>query len=137
MEHVRTSLEVLRTHTLFAKKSKCFFGCPQVEYLGHYIDVEGVSTDPMKVAAVTDWPILNTIKQLRGFLGLSGYYRQFIKGNGVLSRPLNNLLKKEAFIWNGEAQETFEVLKKLLTTAPTLALPDFSKDFVVETDACA
>lgn len=104
-EHVSTTLEVPRTHSLFAKKSNCFFLCPMVEYLGYYIDKERVSTDPKKVEAVRDWPTPSTIRQLRGFLGPSGNYRRFIRGYGVLSRLLTNLLKKEAFLCNQEAQE--------------------------------
>lgn len=71
--HLRVAFGVLRKHTLFAKRSKCYFGCSRIEYLGHYIDKEGVSTDPKKVAEIADWPTLKNIKQLRGFLGLSGY----------------------------------------------------------------
>lgn len=103
-EHLRMALGVLRTHTLFDKRSKCSFACPRIEYLGHYIDKAGVSTDPRNVAAVANWPVPKNIKHLRGFLGLSGYYRRFIRGYGVLSKPLTNLLKKKAFCWDEEAQ---------------------------------
>lgn len=96
-EHLRLALGVLRTHQLFAKKSKCSFGCSRVDYLGHYIDMGGASTNPKKVVAVEGWSTPKNIKQLRGFLGLSGYYKRFIRGYGVMSRPLTNLLKKDSF----------------------------------------
>lgn len=87
VKHLRTTLEVLRPNTLYAKKTKCLFGCARVEYLGHYIDKAGVTTDPKKIMAVTGWPTPRNVKQLRGFLGLSGYYRRFIKGYGTISKP--------------------------------------------------
>ncbi|KAD5318093.1 hypothetical protein E3N88_18039 [Mikania micrantha] len=101
-------LVLLRKHTLFAKQSKCSFAGANVEYLGHIISGKGVQTDPKKIAAIQQWPVPLNLKQLRGFLGLAGYYRRFIKAFG-----------------------------QSLTSAPVLALPDFSKEFIVETDASA
>ena len=86
--HLQTTFEVLRANSLYAKRSKCFFGENQVQYLGHIISEKGVATDPQKIEAMQNWPTPTTIKQLRGFLGLISYYRKFIRGYGVISKPL-------------------------------------------------
>jgi hypothetical protein len=120
---------------LFAKKSKCVFATTQVEYLGHVISEKGVATDPQKVSAVKDWPLPTTITQLRSFLGLTGYYRRFVKNYGIICRPLHDLLKKNSFNSTEAQTSAFNTLKKCLITAPVMALPNFSLPFTLETDA--
>ena len=97
VQHLRLLLQVLRQHTLYAKQSKCVFGADKVEYLGHVITREGVATDSSKIEAMRNWPVPENIKQLRGFLGLTGYYRRFVKSYAVISHPLTQLLKKNGF----------------------------------------
>ncbi|GMI81659.1 hypothetical protein HRI_001835200 [Hibiscus trionum] len=136
LTHVRMVLEVLRDHGFVAKRAKCLFGQRTVEYLGHIVSREGLAVDPSKVEAIQLWPEPTTTKEVRGFLGLAGYYRKFIQGFATLASPLTDLLRKgEAFEWTDQAREAFHSLKGKLCSAPVLGLPDFTKDFVVETDA--
>jgi hypothetical protein len=136
LRHVREVLETLRNHRLHAKMSKCLFGQREVSYLGHIVTGHGIQADPDKIQAMIDWPLPHTIRGLRGFLGLTGYYRRFVRGYGHLAQPLTSLLKKDSFQWVSRSTEAFEKLKMAMTQAPVLAVPDFSKQFVVETDAC-
>lgn len=80
MIHLELVLKVLKVNVLFAKYNKCSFVCRKIEYLGHFIEKKGVSTDPRKIEAIQNWHVPTNIKQLREFLGLTGYYRRFVKG---------------------------------------------------------
>ncbi|XP_059456434.1 uncharacterized protein LOC132186472 [Corylus avellana] len=134
-QHLHMALDILRRHKLFAKMSKCRFGCARVDYLGHIVSADGVTADPGKIQAMVEWPFPTNIKALRGFLGLTGYYRRFIKGYGSIAAPLTAMLKKNAFTWNEVAKEAFQSLKTAVTHAPVLALPNFAQPFVIECDA--
>lgn len=135
LRHVRTVLTMLHQHRLFVKRSKCAFGVDSISYLGHIISATGVAMDPDKVRAVADWPTPRSARAVRGFLGLAGYYRKFVKEFGTIAALLTALLKKEGFAWTEASTAAFTTLKNAVTTAPVLALPDFSQPFVVECDA--
>lgn len=87
VHHLKTALELLRRNTLFVKKSKCEFAKGSIEYLGHVISQEGVEADKEKIKAMEQWPVPRNLKALRGFLGLTGYYRRFVTHYGLISKP--------------------------------------------------
>lgn len=98
MRHLQHVLETLSQHKLFAKFSKCSFGVQKIEYFGQVVSKHGVKMDTSKVHAILQWDIPTTLKQLRGFLGFSGYYRIFISNYATIARPLTDLLKKDSFL---------------------------------------
>lgn len=132
--HLRTVLETLRQHQFCAKLSKCSFGQSYLEYLGHFVSAEGVHVDPAKVQAVIEWPRQKMVTEVRGFLGLTGYYRRFVRGYASIAGPMTDLLKKGGFVWGPEANKSFHLLKKAITEAPVLRLPNFELPFTIETD---
>lgn len=116
---------------------KCHFLRPSITYLGHVLDQNGVHTTPDKVKAIFNYPVPTDVKSVRSFLGLSGYYRSFIKDYSRIARPLTQLLRKDStFTWGAEHQEAFDSLRTTLTSPPVLAYPDHTKDFFLYTDAC-
>jgi hypothetical protein len=136
LAHLRLVLQILRAHQLFAKLSKCSFAQDSISYLGHIISRNGVATDADKTRAMLSWPTPVSATELRGFLGLTGYYRKFVQGYGILAKPLTNLLTAKGFQWTEQADQAFKKLKQAMTSTPVLALPDFALPFTVETDAC-
>lgn len=135
LQHLEKVFQIMRQHQLYAKQSKCEFLRSQVAYLGHVITHDGVEVDKSKVADMLAWPLPTNIKALRGFLGLSGYYRKFVKDYGRIAKPLTNLLQKDNFQWSEESTEAFNALKQAMSCTPVLRLPDYSQEFTVETDA--
>ncbi|CAN6301690.1 unnamed protein product, partial [Urochloa humidicola] len=136
VQHVKMVFDLLQKHQLKVRLSKCSFAQQELKYLGHVISSKGVSTDPSKLTTIQNWPVPTNLKELRGFLGIAGYYRRFVKNFGMLSKPLTDLLRKgQLFIWTPATEQAFQLLKKALTPAPVLALPDFNSTFIIETDA--
>jgi hypothetical protein len=135
LQHVAIIFNELRAHPLHLKHSKCSFSTTSVAYLGHVISAEGVAMDADKVAAIATWPPPQSPRAPRGFLGLTGYYRKYIRDFGLISAPLTRLLRRDAFAWDAEANEAFQALQRALTTGPVLQIPDFDSPFVVDCDA--
>lgn len=120
--------------TINVKKSK--FCMKEIRYLGHVVGNGCIKADPGKVEAITKFPVPRTVRQVRSFLGMCGWYQRYISGFASIAAPITNLLAKhERFVWTDEAQEGFEKLKSCLTSAPVLRHPDFTKPFVIQCDA--
>jgi len=94
----------MQRHSLFAKLSKCSFGQTQIDYLRHVVSQNGVKVDETKIQAIKQWAVPTSIKQLRAFLGLTSYYRKFIRNFAILAAPLTDLLKKDVFHWSIKSQ---------------------------------
>ena len=104
-------------------------------YLGHIIGQYGLNVDMEKIRAILEWPRPKTLTELRGCIGICTYYRKFVKGFSQLTSPLIDLKKKDAFHWNEGAEKYFQIMKEVIRNFHILALPDFSKPFVLECDA--
>ncbi|KAL4125759.1 hypothetical protein QTP88_009999 [Uroleucon formosanum] len=128
--------ERLRNHNLKIQPTKCEFLKQQCMYLGHIISENGIQPDPEKIKSVLQFLIPTSVKEIKSFLGLSGYYRKFIKSYSLISKPMTNLLRKDVtFNWDTSCQEAFDKLKNILCSEPILQYPDFTKPFIVTTDA--
>ena len=138
MQRVEEILIRLKQANLMLKPSKCHFFKRQVEFLGHIVSQKGVETDPKKIKDVKEWPIPRRVKDVRSFLGLTGYYRRFIKDYGSIAKPLHELTEKNtAFEWTKARNEAFEKLKVALTSSPILGYPstEIKDGFILDTDA--
>ena len=140
----------LHKHGLKLKASKCEFFKDSVTYLGHIVSSRGIETDPEKLKALSDWPVPHDVKSLRTFLGFTGYYRRFVKDYSKVVKPLNDLLaghgstrkgqkgkkpKAKPWCWGESQQIAFDRIKQLLCSPPVLAYADYSKPFILHTDA--
>lgn len=136
-EHLKVVFDLLRENHLYANPEKSAFFQTEIEYLGHIVSADGISVDPKKVQTINDWPIPKTVHEVRSFLGLSGFYRKFVKNFSCIALPLTLLTRKKVtFRWGTSQQKAFDLLKYLLTHAPVLQLPDFNQPFfLVVTDA--
>uniref|UniRef100_A0A1B0C8P4 RNA-directed DNA polymerase n=1 Tax=Lutzomyia longipalpis TaxID=7200 RepID=A0A1B0C8P4_LUTLO len=131
--------ERLRKANLTINVEKSQFCADRLEYLGYTLSPEGIGTNDFKVSAIINLPVPRTVTQLRQILGMIGWFRRFLPSYATFSKPLTDLLKGKGktggIIWTPEADEAFGKLKELLTTAPILKLPDYSKPFIVRSDA--
>ena len=152
IERLEAVFRRLQTNNLKLKASKCEFFKREVTYLGHVVSKEGISTDPAKTEAVLNWPVPKTVKEVRMFLGFTGYYRRFVKGYASIVRPLNDLLighptnkkakkgrkpksKPTNFVWGQEQEQAFWTIIERLTHPPVLAYADYKLPFKLHTDA--
>ncbi|GJU04655.1 putative reverse transcriptase domain-containing protein [Tanacetum coccineum] len=135
-EHLRLILRLLKKDELYAKFSKCEFWLSKVQFLGHVIDSEGIYMDPAKIKSIKDWASPKTPTEIRQFLGLASYYRRFIEGFLKIAKPMKKLTQKSVkFDWSEKLEAVFQLLKQKLYSAPILALPEGSENFVVYCDA--
>ena len=136
LERLVRVLDRLRSAKLKLKPEKCSLFQKSISFLGHVISAEGVATDPAKIKAVSEWPVPTSVKEVRSFLGLAGYYRRFVKAYASIAAPLHDLTKKDrSFVWTDETQLAFETLRSALTSPPVLAMPLDIGDFILDTDA--
>ena len=136
--HIEKVLRKLEQHRLSGNWKKCHFGQTHLDFLGHVIGADGIRVDPKKVYAVQDWPKPKDVSHLRSFLGLANYFRRFMKNYSTVVAPLTSLLRKGKTVkddWNEACDTAFDTVKRMLTTAPVLKAPDFTKPFEVHTDA--
>ncbi|GKB20694.1 putative reverse transcriptase domain-containing protein [Tanacetum coccineum] len=134
-EHLKAILELLKKEQLYAKFSKCEFWIPKVQFLGHVIDSRGIHVDPAKIESIKDWASPKTPTEIRQFLGLAGYYRRFIEGFSKIAKSMTKLTQKGIkFDWGEKEENAFQLIKQKLCSAPILALPEGSEDFVVYCD---
>ncbi|GJW21611.1 putative reverse transcriptase domain-containing protein [Tanacetum coccineum] len=132
-EHLKAILELLKKEKLYAKFSKCEFWIPKVQFLGHVIDSRGIHVDPAKIESIKDWASPRTPTEIRQFLGLAGYYRRFIEGFLKIAKSMTKLTQKGIkFDWGEKEENAFELIKQKLCSAPILALPEGSEDFVIK-----
>ena len=144
LHRLKAGISKLRAAGLKLKPSKCDLFRQQINYLGHVISKEGVSTDPDKIKAVTKWPQPTIVTEVRSFLGFVSYYRRFIPNFSKVAKPLNKLLqnlegtpsqkKRFKVCWGPEQQEAFEKMQRLCTESPILAYVDFKAPFILHTD---
>ena len=135
-EHLTVVLQILRENQLHAKFSKCQFWLDSVAFLGHVISAEGVYVDPQKIEAIMNCKPPTNVTKIRSFLGLAGYYQKFVEGFSKLVAPLTKLTRKEEkFVWSEACQQSFDELKRKLTSAPILTLPSGHDGYTVYCDA--
>nr|GEW93702.1 putative reverse transcriptase domain-containing protein [Tanacetum cinerariifolium] len=131
-EHLKAILELIKKEELYAKFSKCEFWFPKVQFLGHVIDKQGIHVDPAKIESVKDWASPKSPTEIRQFLGLAGYYQRFIEGFSKITKSMTKFTQKKVkFEWGDKQEAAFQLLKQKLCSAPILALPEGSENFII------
>jgi hypothetical protein len=135
LQHLGVVLSKLREVNLKLNPSKCCFAAGSIVFLGHVVNKEGTRPDPGKIHAVRQFPAPMAVTNVRSFLGLTWYYRKYIKGYSRMAGPLFELIKKDVvFVWNQECQRAFDDLKKALVQAPVLVRLNFQEPFCLDVD---
>ncbi|GKD88410.1 putative reverse transcriptase domain-containing protein [Tanacetum coccineum] len=135
-DNLKLILELLKKEESYAKFSKCEFYFPKVQFLGHVIDSKGIHVDPAKIESIKDWASPKSATEIRQFLGLAGYYRRFIEGFSKIAKSMTKLTQKNVkFDWGEKEEAAFQLIKQKLCSAPILALPKGSENFIVYCDA--
>jgi transposase InsO family protein len=136
LERLEALFNRLRYANLKIKPSKCQLLKRSVDFLGYVISSKGIQTDFKKIEAIRDWPEPKSLKEVRSFVGLCGYYRRFVRGFSEIAAPLHALTKKNVkFVWTSSCQQAFNTLKNCLISAPVLAMPNDEGQYILDTDA--
>ncbi len=136
MANMRDAFTRLRKAGLKVRPDKCQLFCKEVTFLGHIVSREGVKPDPSNIEKVKNWPRPQNVTGLRGWLGLTGFYRKYIKSYAKIAQPLLHLIKKEVpFEWNEECEHSFQLLRKALISSPILRYPQYEQPFILYVDA--
>jgi len=136
LHHLQQVLDRLKLAGLKIQPSKCHFLQHKVNFLGHVVSNEGVLPDLSKTSKVKEWPTPTSVQEVQRFLGLANYYRRFVRNFASIAKPLHQATEKgKHFKWTDECEQAFLQLKGCLTSAPVLAMPDWTKPFILDTDA--
>lgn len=133
--HLLQLFKLLDREKLYGNLEKCEFCTNQVTFLGYLVSNQGIQVDEKKIQAIREWPVPQSIQQVRSFHGLASFYRRFIKNFSTIVAPMTEVTRSKQFTWNPQAHLAFEELKKQLSSTPVLALPCFDEVFEVECDA--
>eukprot|EP00170_Pyropia_yezoensis_P003250 contig_13592_g3257 len=133
--HLRNVLTTLREHKLYAKLSKCEFGCTSVDFLGHVVSPNGFEMEHTKTESIRMWPTPRTKKDVQSLLGLVNFYRRFVLGMAEIAKPLTELTGNIDFAWTKAHEDSFRTLKERVASAPVLRPFDRDLPVIVSTDA--
>ena len=136
LHHLQQNLDRLKVAGLKIHSGKCHFLRYKVNFLWDIVSAGGVSSDPFKTSRINEWPTAKLVQEMQQFLGLANYYRHFIKDFVTIAKPLQQATgKKHCFKWTEECAQGFNHLKDCLTLPPILAMPDWAKPFILNTNA--